>query len=90
VTRARCITPEEARDPSRLVGGADCQFSNQRDSGSEISFDVVCGGQVPMRGSGTVRYTAQNIDGTLNISADTGGQKIVTRSRIAGRRLGGC
>ena len=90
VTRARCITAEEARDPSRLVGGADCQFSNRRDSGSEISFDVACGGQLPMRGSGAVRYTAQSIDGTLNISADTGGQKIMTRSRIAGRRLGAC
>ena len=90
VTRARCITLEEARDPSRLTGGAECEFSNRRDNGSEISFDVSCGGQVPMRGSGVVRYAPQSIDGTLAISADAGGQKIMTRSRIAGRRLGAC
>jgi hypothetical protein len=90
VTRARCITPEEARDPSRLTGGAECQFSNRRDSGSEITFDVSCGGPVPMRGSGSVRYLPQSIDGTLDISADAGGQKIMTRSRIFGRRLGAC
>ena len=90
VTRARCITPEEARDPSRLTGGAECQFSNRRDSGSEITFDVSCGGPVPMRGSGSVRYLPQSIDGTLDISADAGGQKIMTHSRIFGRRLGAC
>ena len=90
VTRARCISPEEALDPSRLTGGAECQFSNRRDSGSEITFDVSCGGPVPMRGSGSVRYTPRSIDGSLDISADASGQKIVTHSRIAGRRLGAC
>jgi len=90
VTRSRCVTREEARDPSKLVGGADCEFSNRRDSGSEITFDVACGGQVPMRGSGAVRYSAQTFDGTLDISADASGQKIMTRSRIVGRRLGAC
>jgi len=90
VTRSRCITPDEARDPSRLTGGAECQFSNRRDSGSEITFDVSCGGPLPMRGSGAVRYQPQSIDGTLDISADASGQKIMTRSRIAGRRLGPC
>ena len=90
ITRSRCITQEEARDPSRLVGGSDCEFSNRRDSGSEITFDVACGGQMPMRGSGAVRYAPQSIDGTLDISADTGAQKIMTRSRISGRRLGAC
>lgn len=90
VTRSRCISPAEARDPSRLLGGAECEFSNRRDSGSEITFDVSCSGALPMRGSGSVRYSPQSIDGSLDISADSSGQKIVTRSRIAGRRLGAC
>ena len=38
----------------------------------------------------TVMGETQTIDGTLDISADAGGQKIMTRSRIAGRRLGAC
>ena len=91
ITQTRCLTPEDARDPSRLVGaGAGCEFSNKRDTGSELSFNVACRGQVPMSGSGNVRYSAQNVDGTLELSADTGAQKIVTRSRVVGRRLGGC
>ena len=91
ITQTRCITREDARDPSRLIGaGAGCQFSNKRDTGSEITFDVVCTGQVPMSGSGAVRYTSQSFDGTLQITADMGNQKLVTRSLVVGRRLGAC
>jgi len=90
VTRSRCISQAEARDPSQLLGGSECEFNNRRDSGSEITFDVACSGPMPMRGSGAVRYAPQSIDGSLDISADASGQKIMTRSRIVGRRLGAC
>ena len=91
MTQTKCITREDARDPSRLIGaGAGCQFSNKRDTGSEITFDIVCTGQVPMSGSGTVRYSAQSFDGTMQITADMGSQKVMTRSQVVGRRLGGC
>ena len=91
MTQTKCITREDARDPSRLIGaGAGCQFSNKRDTGSEITFDVVCTGQVPMSGSGAVRYSAQSFDGTMQITADMGNQKVMTRSQVVGRRLGAC
>ncbi|HEY8249122.1 MAG TPA: DUF3617 family protein [Burkholderiales bacterium] len=90
IVQTRCLTREDARDPSRLVGGAGCEFSDRRDTGSEMSFNVSCGGQLPMRGSGLVRYTSQSVDGSLELSAETGGQKIMTRSRVVGRRLGAC
>lgn len=91
VTQTRCLTREDARDPTRLIGaGAGCEFSNKQDSGSQITFDVACTGQVPMRGSGSVRYSANDVEGTLEIAADTGGQRIMTRSQLVGRRLGEC
>ena len=91
ITQTRCITREDARDPSRLIGAsAGCQFSNKRDTGSEITFDVTCSGKVPMQGSGAVRYTAQTFNGTMEITADMGSQKLATRSQVAGRRLGDC
>ena len=91
VTQARCLTREDARDPTRLIGAsAGCQFSNRRDTGSEITFDVACTGQVPMSGSGAVRYTAQTVDGTLELTANMGNQRLLTRSRLAGKRLGDC
>ena len=91
ITQAHCLSPEEARDPSRLIGaGAGCEFSNKRDTGSEITFDVACSGQVPMSGSGAVRYTAQSVQGTLELAANMGNQRILTRSQLSGRRLGEC
>ena len=90
VTQTRCLTAEEARDPSKLVGNAGCEFTNKTDNGSEMTFDVACGGQVPMRGKGAVRYSAQNASGTLELAAETGGQKFMTRSQLSARRLGDC
>ena len=89
ITQARCLTEAEAKDPSRLIGaGAGCEFSNKQDTGSQITFDVVCTGQVPLSGSGAVRYTAQTVEGTLDVTATN--PRIVTRSQLSGRRLGDC
>jgi hypothetical protein len=90
VTQTRCLSEADARDPSRLVGSAGCEFSNKQDNGSEMSFDVACGGQVPMRGKGVVRYGAQSVSGTLELSAEASGQKLATRSQLSARRLGDC
>ncbi|OAI50116.1 hypothetical protein AYO46_10565 [Betaproteobacteria bacterium SCGC AG-212-J23] len=91
VTQVRCLTREDAQDPSRLVGSAPgCEFSNKQDTGSEISFDVVCSGQVSMGGRGVMRYTAQSVEGSLDLTANASGQRIVTRSQLSGRRLGEC
>ena len=89
ITQARCLTEAEAKDPSRLIGaGAGCEFSNKQDTGSQITFDVACTGQVALSGSGAVRYTAQTVEGTLDLTAAN--PRVVTRSQLSGRRLGDC
>jgi hypothetical protein len=88
-TQTRCLTAEEARDPSGLFGpasGARCQFTNRNDTGSLFTFEISCGGQPPFRGSGSVRYARDSLEGELELKTDD----FVTRSRIAGRRLGAC
>jgi hypothetical protein len=87
--QTRCFTAEEARDPGRLFGpspGARCQFTNRNDTGSVFSFEISCSGQPPFRGSGSVRYARDSLEGELELKTDD----FVTRSRIAGRRLGAC
>lgn len=87
--QTRCLSAEEARDPGRLFGstpGARCQFTERNDTGSVFSFEISCSGQPPFRGSGRVRYARDTIDGELELKSDD----LVTRSRIAGRRIGGC
>ena len=85
----RCLTAEDARDPSRVFGatpGSGCEFTNRQDTGSLFTFDVVCGAGQPIRGTGRVRYTRDSLEGDLELNADN----FAARSRITGRRLGGC
>jgi hypothetical protein len=86
ITQVQCLTPDQAKDPGSLFGksGPICEFSNRNDTGSTLTFDVSCSMQ--MRGKGSVRYTAQSLEGDLEI----GFEGFSSRSRISGRRLGGC
>src|SRR5258706_5145528 len=91
MTQTRCLTQADSRDPTRLIGASGCTLSNQNDTGSQISFNVSCGGQVPMARSGVVHYTPQSLNGQIDLGAEVSpGQKMITRSTINGRRIGGC
>src|SRR4051812_37875200 len=84
IVQTRCISPEQAANPAKVLGDAgargECQLSNQRDTGSEFTFDVQCTGQIPVHGSGKMRYSAQTLDGDLNLDGDAQGMKFKTQS----------
>jgi hypothetical protein len=85
----RCLTAEDARDPSRLFGGTPggrCDFTSRNDTGSVFTFQVTCTTQPPVVGEGSVRYSAEALDGEVDLRADN----LKTHSRITGRRLGPC
>ena len=94
VVKQRCLTPEEAADPAKVLSEARsserCQFTNVRDSGADYKFDLACTGRVPVRGSGSVRYTATTLDGEIDLVGETQGLRLKTRSFVSGRRLGPC
>jgi hypothetical protein len=89
-TQTQCFTEADARDPGRILGGTSgtCEFSNRRDDGSTFSFNVVCSGPLPMKGSGAVRYTPGTLEGDLDLTDDKGGFGM--RTTVKGRRLGPC
>ena len=92
--RQRCISPEEAGDPQKVLAEVrqknDCQFSNLRDSGSEYRFDLACNTKVPVTGTGALRYTPTTIDGEIDLVGETRGLRLKTRSFVSGRWLGPC
>ena len=94
IVNTRCITPEQAANPAKVMSDAgargQCDFSNQRDTGAEYSFDVRCTGQVPVQGSGKMRYGPQAMDGDINLDGDMQGMRFTTRSHITAKRLGPC
>jgi hypothetical protein len=88
-TQTRCLTAEDARDPSRLFAGTPggrCDFTSRNDTGSVFTFQVTCTTQPPVVGEGSVRYDASTLEGEVEIRMDG----LKTHSRITGRRLGPC
>ncbi len=94
IVQTRCISAEQAANPAKVLGDAgargECQFSNQRDTGSEFTFEVNCTGRIPVHGSGKMRYGAQTLDGDLDLDSDAQGTQFKTRSHVSARRLGPC
>ena len=94
IVETRCISEEEARDPKRVFsdpGRQGCVFSDARDTGAEYTFSLDCrGGTVPVHGSGRVNYTAQTLEGVIDLIAEQANLRIVTHSTVKGRRLGAC
>ncbi|MGQ0545279.1 MAG: DUF3617 domain-containing protein [Betaproteobacteria bacterium] len=94
LTKTQCFTEEDTRDPGRVLGtGGSCQFSNRRESGELYSFDVRCGGALPMSGTGRIRQGASAFEGDLELAVDTGGaggSSLGMRTKVSGRRLGPC
>ena len=87
--QTRCLSAADAHDPSRLFGstpGGPCEFSNRNDTGSVFTFDIACGAGQPIRGSGRVRYARDSLEGELELKTED----FAARSRISGRRIGGC
>jgi len=88
-SQKRCFTEADARDPSRVLsGGAMCEFTNKSERGGTFTFDVSCGGPLPMQGSGSVVHTAQTIEGSLDLKAKDAAFQMQTI--LKGRRLGPC
>lgn len=92
MVQTQCFTAADVRDPQKVLGTATsgCEFTNQRDTGSEFSFELQCNGQIQMQGSGRARYTPATMEADIEIKGNAAGQQFTTRSRISGRRLGAC
>jgi hypothetical protein len=89
-TKTQCLTEADARDPSRVLGaGGSCKFSNKNETAGAFSFDVDCTGLLPMHGKGNVIYTANSLQGELDLQA-TADTNFKMQTLMKGRRLGPC
>src|SRR4051812_1384791 len=92
----QCLTDADARDPSRVLGGASnpgatgCNYSNKSYSGNTFSFTMQCEGTFGIKASGQVSYTADTMNGAIDSSASVAGKPVQTQNKITARRLGSC
>ncbi len=94
IVKTRCISEAEARDPGTVLaesGASGCQFLNSLDTGSDYSFSIDCsGGSVPVHGSGLIHYTAETLQGVIDLTAEQPNLRVTTHSNVHARRLGAC
>jgi hypothetical protein len=95
-TIQQCVSAEDARDPSRLLGqmstpgASNCEYSNKSYSGNSFSFSMQCAGSYGIQSTGRVSFTADTMDGTIESTANVGDKPVQTQNKISARRLGGC
>ncbi len=96
ITMNRCLTEEDARDPSRVLGGAanpgtaNCAYTERSFSGNTFRFRMLCSGAFGLQARGQVTYSALSMDGNIISMADIGGQALILESKVSARRLGDC
>lgn len=92
----QCLTAEDARDPSRVLGGVSnpgasgCSYTDKSYSGNTFTFAMTCGGGYGIKASGRIAFTANSMDGTIQSMANVAGKPVETQNKISARRLGSC
>jgi hypothetical protein len=92
----QCLTADDARDPSRVLGGVSnpgasgCNYTDKSYSGNTFSFAMQCGGGYGIKASGRIAFTANSMDGTIESTASVAGKPVQTQNKISARRLGSC
>lgn len=92
-TTSQCLTEEDVRNPEKLLaqnGVNACTYGDRVYLDGNFSFTVQCGGAIPMSGSGRIDYTADTLQGTMDIAADLQGLPVNTQSTVSGQRMGDC
>lgn len=89
----QCITPEQAKTPTSLMpgpsgkpGDASCKVTDQKTSGSTVSWKMACSAPQPMTGEGQVTFTGDSYAGAMNMTTPQGALTM----KYTGKRLGDC
>ncbi len=91
-----CLTPQDAKDPSRLLGrlsspgATSCAYTDSAYVGASFHFAMACEGAFGIKAKGDVAFTATTLSGSIDSTASLNGQAVEMRSTISAQRLGEC
>jgi hypothetical protein len=90
-TIKRCITEKEVKNPALLQAkaGKDCKVTPKGKTGEAYAWQMECP-KSGMKGSGTMRYGKDTVEGETKMTASSKGQPIEVTTKTKGRRLGPC
>ena len=91
VTQTQCIRKGEGDDPNRLMGEqpSGCKVTVKQKSADGYAWEMSCPKE-GMRGSGSVRFTRDSMQGEVRMSGESGGQKFDMLTKMSGKRTGPC
>jgi hypothetical protein len=93
-TKTHCLTPEMARDPLKGFkpeGETKACKYNGNWTGSQLSYEMACGGDSPMTMKATYNFESPTrFRGTMNVVMSGGGQRIQSTMQMEGQRVGEC
>jgi hypothetical protein len=96
VTLSQCITKDDARDPSKILGpiaaagATGCSYSKKSYVGPEFRFTMECSGTLELKTTGEVTFSATQLRGMIATASSIDGRKVEIKSALVGRRLGDC
>jgi len=94
--RMQCLTANDAKDPSRLVGSMSvpgatgCTYTERSYSGNTFRFALDCSGSYGIRSKGSVIFSPASFNGEFTATANLAGQSTEFRNEVQGRRVGSC
>ena len=68
----------------------DCQVKDYKVEGNQASWNIVCGGNNPTIGTGSVTYSGTSFEGTNKTIIGKQGQEKEVTETFSGKRLGPC
>lgn len=92
----QCFTPQDAKDPSRIVGqvatpgATGCDYTERNYTGNTFTFAMKCSGTFALVSSGKVTFSGTTMDGNITAKANMAGQNVEMQNKISARRIGGC
>ena len=90
-TIKRCITEKEVKNPALLhaKSAKDCKVTPKGKTGDAYAWEMECP-KSSMKGSGTMRYGKDTVEGETRMTASSKGQPIEVTTKTKGRRIGPC
>jgi hypothetical protein len=94
-----CMTPEEARDPIKVLtamkdqAGGQCERLEVKQNGNTVSFEMKCGDPKQMSMDIQATYTfvsAKHYTGTLKSTVILGGKKTTADKKVDSIWVGAC
>jgi hypothetical protein len=90
-TFTRCVNPEEARDPSKMIGKqqTDCKVIPGKKTSDSYTWEISCP-KSGMKGKGTARYGRGTLESEMQMTGEMQGRKFDMTTKTSGKRLGPC